>query len=450
MKNIRNRFFLLLAIAALIPGLLLAGDDKGAIHLQSAEKAAKWLKSTALEQPEGIAWPWNPEKPGAIQYNLYAGTPGVILFFLEAYYATGKKHYLDIACKGADHLLTKIPEQSGKEVDYGLYTGVSGIGFVLEEVFRATGDKKYRKGVNQCLDLIGKYAKKVGSGIEWGEGWSDIISGTAGTGLFLLYIAERMKKPGPVKLAAAAGRRLIQLAKPEKGGLKWKSHPERKYSMPNFSHGTAGIAYFLATLYTHTRKKEFLDAALAGAKYLLAIAEQKDDTCLVFHSEPEGVNRFYLGWCHGPPGTARFFYRLYQITGDNAWMALMIKGARGILDSGIPTKQTPGFWNNVGRCCGSAGVAQFFLELHQITRNQTGNQKYLAFAKHMTDDLLKKATAMGEGLKWIHAEHRVKPGLLIAQTGLMQGAAGIGLWLLQLNSFEQGKPLKIVFPDSPF
>jgi hypothetical protein len=68
----------------------------------------------------------------------------------------------------------------------------------------------------------------------------------------------------------------------------------------------------------------------------------------------------------------------------------------------------------------------------------------------MTVHLLKKAIMDEKGLKWIQAEHRVRPDFLVAQTGLMQGAAGIGLWLLKLDSFEKGKRERIFFPDSPF
>ena len=39
----------------------------------------------------------------------------------------------------------------------------------------------------------------------------------------------------------------------------------------------------------------------------------------VFHHEPDGEDLFYLGWCHGPVGTARLFYRLHQATGDRQW-----------------------------------------------------------------------------------------------------------------------------------
>src|SRR5207253_5943577 len=131
-------------------------------------------------------------------------------------------------------------------------------------------------------------------------------------------------------------------------------------------HGTAGNAYFLASLYLETKDRAFLEAALAGASYLKAVAKTQGDVCLVFHHEPEGEDLFYLGWCHGPTGTARLFYRLYQATGDREWLDWVKRSARAILASGIPEKRPPGFWNNVSQCCGSAGVAEFFLDLHRL------------------------------------------------------------------------------------
>jgi lantibiotic modifying enzyme len=114
--------------------------------------------------------------------------------------------------------------------------------------------------------------------------------------------------------------------------------------------------------------------------------------------------------------------------------------------SGIPEKQTPGFWNNVSQCCGSAGVAEFFLNLYRVT----GELEYLEFAKRVATDLLRRAIRDGDGIKWIQAEHRVKPDLLVAQAGYMQGAAGIGMLLLHLDALEPGRAGGIALPDSPF
>lgn len=429
-------------------------------YLTAARQAANWLESLAKGQPTGLVWPDNPEKvahksltalvPGT---SLYSHSPGVILFFLEAYHVTGETHFLHTACRGADFLLTTIPEKTGENTDFGLYTGISGTTFVLEECYRASSKTKYLRGVQKCVELIKTNSKTIGSGKDWTK-YTDIISGSAGTGLTLLYLSKHLNRPDLLTLAKQAGHRLIELAIPDKDGLKWKIFPEYEKIMPNFSHGTAGIAYFLATLYQRTHQKKFLDAALAGARFLLSIATQKNDSCLIFHHDNGGENLFYLGWCHGPPGTARLFYRLYEITGDNFWKKWFKKSANAILRSGLPEKQTEGFWNNVGRCCGSAGVAEFMLDVHRATAGQkmTDTSPYLSFARLMTGDILKKATptANGKGLKWSQAEHRVKPELVQAQTGLMQGAAGIGLWLLKLYAYENGKKETIRFPDTPF
>jgi Lanthionine synthetase C-like protein len=131
------------------------------------------------------------------------------------------------------------------------------------------------------------------------------------------------------------------------------------------------------------------------------------------HNPPEGTDLYYLGWCHGPAGTARLFYQLHRVTGAAEWRTWVERSARGILTSGIPETQTPGFWNNVGQCCGSAGVGEFFLALHRAG----GRQDYLAFARRLTDNLLTRGTRDASGLRWTHAEHRVRPEWLQGRRG---------------------------------
>ena len=214
--------------------------------------------------------------------------------------------------------------------------------------------------------------------------------------------------------------------------------------MPNFSHGTAGVSYFLARLYQATRDQEFLDAALAGAGHLAAIENRDVWVC---HDDRTGRKEiFYLSWCHGPAGTGRLYYLLYQITRDKKWTDKIRKSALAIKQCGIPEKQTDGFWNNQGPCCGSAGIAEYFLDLHKAF----GDKDYLLFSRHVTEDLLRRSSHEGNGIKWVQAEHRSRPDLLQAQTGYMQGAAGIGMWLLRLDAFEKKKPVAIRFPDDPF
>jgi hypothetical protein len=141
--------------------------------------------------------------------------------------------------------------------------------------------------------------------------------------------------------------------------LKWapSALPSATTLYPNFSHGTAGVGYFLTRLYAATREPAFLEAARAGARYLDAVATRAGGGELVFHHEPGGGDLFYLGWCHGPAGTARFYHALGQVTGEHVWEEKIRAGARALLLSGVPEQRTPGFWNNVSQCCGDAAVA---------------------------------------------------------------------------------------------
>jgi lantibiotic modifying enzyme len=411
--------------------------------LDTAQAAATWVRASAVETAHGLAWPADPRTPDSVVTNLYTGTPGVVLFLLELHHATGDAGYLRDAARGADHLMATLDARQGA----GLYTGLAGVGYTLGEVHRATGDAKYRDGMKKVVALIAASAKPADRGVEWSP-VTDVISGTAGTGLFLLHAAGTLGDDEALALARKAGLRLLDAGLPEAGGTKWAMSPQFPRLMPNFSHGTAGIAYFLASLYDATNDRAFLDGALSGAAYLKAIARTEGDVCLIFHNEPaeEGMNLFYLGYCHGPAGTARLWYRLYQVTGDRAWLEWAERSARGILASGIPEHRTPGFWNNVSQCCGSAGVASFFLALHEVT----GKPEYLTFARKVTADVIGRATVDAHGARWVQAEHRVKPEERVAQTGWMQGASGIGAWLVQLDGFERRRVRFVRLPDDPF
>ncbi|MEW6367483.1 MAG: lanthionine synthetase LanC family protein [Acidobacteriota bacterium] len=111
----------------------------------------------------------------------------------------------------------------------------------------------------------------------------------------------------------------------------------------------------------------------------------------------------------------------------------------------IPETPQPGFWN-VSRRCGSAGLGEFFLALYKVT----GKEEYFVFARRMSDHLVQHATRHGKAFVWVQPENRTEPGNAIAQTGYMQGVAGIGLWLLRFDAFEQGKSAGLSLPDSPF
>jgi lantibiotic modifying enzyme len=421
-------------------------DRSPGADIEVALRIERWIRTTRIRTAAGVAWPADPDQTAAVSHDLYSGTPGVILFLLELHAATGDDRFLDEAIRGADDLAANLA--SPGEFDGGLYSGVAGRAFTLAETWRATGVSRYRDAAAHGVTLIRQNAREAGAGIEWSE-TTDIISGSAGILLFLLYAARTLGEDSAaeaVALAGSAGRRLVELGSPADGGLKWAMSPRVAALYPNFSHGTAGVSYALTTLYGVTAEKALLDAALAGAAYLDAVGVAHDGGCRVFHHEPDGRELFYLSWCHGAPGTARLFERLRQVNGDARWADRVACHARGVTHMGAPVGRSAGYWNNISQCCGNAGVGDFFLSLHR----QWPDRGYLDVARGAADDILERATEAGGGLKWIQAEHRVRPELLVAQTGRMQGAAGVGSFFLHLDAWVQGRELRMTMPDSPW
>ncbi len=444
------------AAAALSPGLLRAFGQHPAAErpwLQLAMEAWRWVDAARIDTPDGATWPADPTDPESVGYTLYTHSPGVIQFALELHHATGNEQYLDAAAQGAAHLAARLDDVQ----DAGLYTGLAGIAFVLAETARATGRESDRITAAGATSRLIDRARRVGPGVAWPRGSgsdaiesNDIISGTAGTGLALLQLGRTLRYDNALEAAEGAGRRLLGRAIETDTGLRWDMWPGYAREMPNFSHGTAGIAYFLATLHRATGERDFLEAALAGGHYLTSQATL-DDGYRIFHSRPGGEDLHYLSWCHGPVGTNRLFHQLGEITGDPEWHDWVARGARGVMATGIPERRAPGFWENISQCCGTAGAAEHFLTLHRTT----GKAEYRAFADRLNADLVHRATTVdrpgGSGRKWTQAEHRVQPELLVAQTGHMQGAAGVGKYFLHMDAMEErGEGPRVVLPDDPW
>ncbi len=399
-------------------------------YLDLALRAARWIEASRQETEHGVRYPADPLKPESVGLDFYNGMPGVVAFYAALHRASEDPTWFAAAEAGGRYLLHAVATE-GDKLDGGLYTGLAGISYSLNCLNRGKPNTKWGDEARRLIDPVGVRALTTDS-------W-DIISGLAGTGLFLL-------SAGSLDLATKAGHRLIAAGEPAEGGTMWFPAGSVRRNYPNFSHGTAGVAYFLASLYRATKEPAFLDAALKGAAYLEAVATTRDGTTRIFHQSGGGEDRYYLSWCHGPVGTARLFYRLSQITGEPRWSAWIDSLTRGVFDSGVPEQRTTGYWNNVGQCCGNVGIGQYGIDLARY-RQPNANP---AFQRRIVDDTLRRATSEGAGIRWAQAENRTQPENVVAQTGFMQGAAGIGTFLLQLDALEQGTRWALPFPDTPF
>ena len=416
-------------------------------YLDAALRAEHWLRSVAIDTAAGRTWPVAPGdvRRGGPDPFLYGGAPGVVLFYLELHAFTGEPRFLDEAVRGALEIAATMPAAAAVR-ETGLYVGLAGQVVVLDRVHAASGRDELRRAAVRGAELT---AARLGGASPRPNEVTDIVSGTAGAGLALLAMTHLI---GDRAVAAArrAGDRLIAAALPvAEGQRRWLMTPTATRELPNFSHGTAGVSYFLATLAQQGGERAHLDAALDGARYLRSLMVPAGGGRLIRHNSGEqGATLFYLSWCHGPPGTARLWERLHRLDGDAAWRRLEDAGAQGIVAEGVPERRTAGFWENVSQCCGNAGVAEYFLERHR----HRGDAADLAHARRHADDLLRRSTVDGDRQRWVQAENRVSPQDLVAQTGWMQGAAGVGAMLLHLDAAVERKAVRraTVLPDSPW
>ena len=437
-----RRTFIILRLMAgiLLPALSFAQTSD---PLKAALGAERWLTGLRRTDATGLYWP-DVRDSSASTTELYSGNSGILLFYLELAAATHEKKYLDIAGRAADHLAAAVSLTCDVN-SAGLYTGQAGSIYALHQADLHIGKKAYRDAVAKLLEGMVSFVKDHANDPEAAN---DIVYGWAGIGLTFLYAEKEHLRPDAGQIAQSIGRILLGRQVHVAGGVRWPmfmADTARGFYMPNFSHGTAGVAYFMARLYEDHATQEYLDAAIQAGEYLQGITSPNG---MIRHAEPDpaAMDRYYVSWCHGPVGTARLYHELWKITDAEKWKTAMLDAARADMVCRIPEKHTPGFWNNVSFCCGNAGIAVFYLDMYKMK----GDKTYLAFADKVLDDLVNKADVHDDAWQWIQAENRRQPEFLQAQTGLMQGAAGIGLAFLRADALRKGRLPLVRLPDDPF
>ncbi len=340
---------------------------------------------------------------------------------------------------------------SGPGLNLAFYGGLSGVAFVLNEAGKATKNGKYRDAARAATDYIVQAAKPAGAGLAWSG--APGIAADGSIVLYLLYAAQEFQNVQYRDVAERAGDRILELGVNErKGGFSWRGFPAfpglpKDAYFPNFEGGTAGVAYVLARLYSESNKNKYLFAARKGALHLQSIATLQGNAALIPYRLPDLPDLYYLGFCHGPAGTARTFFELHRITREPEYQVWTERLAQGVVQSGIPENLTPGYWNVVCQCCGSAAVIDLFVGLWA----STGRPDYLAFAQRVARQLVSRESNLdGKGNRWYQAWTRVKPWDVSAETGYSIGASGVGAALLHVHLAEQGKYNAILLPDNPF
>jgi hypothetical protein len=264
--------------------------------------------------------------------DVIAGSAGIVTALLDAWRVTGEERFRAAAVAGAEGLLASAvreadgwswPARIGDERVYtGFSHGVAGIGATLARTFVATGEARFLEGAREAARWLERPAVRVtdATGTAWRhhttskdgepprEGW---CHGPAGTCRLHLLLHSLTGEAGYLEAAEAGARWLLAHTDPSKdrGGSGFWS--------PSLCCGAAGVGAFLVDLARYTGKVEYLARAEGVVGFLDRVADRpaKGRACWSLSGRPEGKGgETYHGTCLmiGQGGYVTFLARLAQ------------------------------------------------------------------------------------------------------------------------------------------
>ncbi|MFD3308933.1 lanthionine synthetase LanC family protein [Streptomyces sp. NPDC058694] len=415
----------------------MAASEGTVVAVDEVEKLAvdglRWLTAAARETAGGgLAWATRPSDD-ELDPMLYSGTAGIVPVLLEAWRHFGDDSYADTALRAARSLADSVDSID----DDSLYFGRTGIAVVLRALHDELGDTAAGAAADRALEVV----RSRFDGTRWGELF-ELMGGNAGIGLGALVA-------GDAELAVLAMDPYLRTAEQTPTGVQWAQLPHTESRLHHISHGTLGIVLALARVGRATGRADLVDLALSGATNIVARDEAGPEGFLVVHStpqyRPDAIDPISYGWCHGPAGDAQVFRLLRDITADPLWPALADRCWHTVTHSGLPERLRPGFWDNNGRCCGTAGVLA--LACDRIAEQQDPYD----FAHVLVADLAARAIRDTDGARWSNFEYRATPSDLEPRTGWAMGNAGIVRELLRFIRLSRGGDPRYAFawPDQP-
>lgn len=388
----------------------------------AARRAFGWIGSVAVDVDGGLGW----LEGGVLSDDLYSGTAGVLLGCAEAIAAgLGAAQVSAGARARLLHLAHHGPGVATMPDD-GLFGGWAGLAVALRAWSRVAGDAAAASAAGQVTSQIAGRILRAPAGQPR---YTDVISGDAG--ILLALIAD--DSDAAVRAAHVLAGRLVEAAEPGPGGLHWRMTADWEFLMPGFSHGTAGVAYALAAAGRTLNRRDLVDVATRGAGALLALGHHPSGWAVPHAIPPRpGGPAVSYGWCHGPAGTVRLFLLLNEIDPQPRWQHAIGACLQALRDSRLPIRLYPGYWDNLARCCGTAGVGQLLLDRYQAT----GDTALLNWAGTLAADVAARAASTPHGVTWSNTEYTRTPPELSPEPGFMQGAAGIAGWLARFHALH--------------
>jgi lantibiotic modifying enzyme len=321
---------------------------------------------------------------------VYDGDAGVALLYAGLYRATRDKRWIEPTRALLDAAMVALPANGG------LYTGRSGIGEACLEAYAATKDKRFLEHARVCAKGLGKY------------GVTDIISGAAGDGIFLLNLHKVTGDEAHLEAARDAGEYLRANASRKDGMASWGIAPGKNNAVYlGFSHGAAGTGYFLLHLSRRTKDARYKKLADEAARFVL---KHEGASGYWGRTVPKSRKTQRLQWCHGAPGIGLFFLDLHRFAPHEDYKQALLRCVDVTRRHGRSARRSG------CQCHGVAGNAELLIEARGVLKDQA----LLGVARDSGSALVE----LGDGALRVRMKGY--------SASYMTGLAGIGHYFLRL------------------
>lgn len=364
-------------------------------------------------------------------HSLASGLAGVSLFFAYLPPELTSDRTRDLAANMIERA-ARSPSLAAS--GSGLLEGATGVLWALDHLTRAFREPAE---TDPLLPFDQTILRIVDRGFV--EQPYDLITGLTGVGVYAL---DRYPLGLAESCLVAVIERLRDLAVPVQDGIAWATRGNSSLPLESnrqlydlgVAHGMAGVIGFLSLAYSTGIRRDMIAELLNGAVSCLLAQERAHELgprfpYTVSFSVVDDLRPLRIAWCYGDAGIAAALYLAGSNLGVASWKVKALELAR---NAATLNRDSCGV-DDTGICHGSVGLAHIFNRLGQAS----GDNELLQAARdwyQITLEMWRPREGVAGFPAWAPAEPGSKNW--IAEPGLLEGAAGVGLALSAAISWE--------------
>ncbi|MDK8192992.1 lanthionine synthetase LanC family protein [Paenibacillus sp. UMB7766-LJ446] len=316
--------------------------------LHQAQRIADWLYRSLDFENRHELYPENSISRMFHPANFNFGWTGMVYSFNQLGQITQRIEYHQHAREVMEWIMAHHP-YIPDETPTGLYFGYGAVPWRLAETAETLNDS-----------LLLNVAENLALELTQNEPTQTNIShGAAGLGLMLLELHRIGGRTELLERAEALAAYILTQEERHEDGLsmwKVKEQPSKKdgghYSL-GFSHGIAGIGYFLLAMADRTHKEAYVSAVKRIVYTLDYTSHTGKNGLKTWPASPAKPDALWVHWCNGSAGIGRFLLAAADVLEDPVSAKLGKEAADAVAQTTI--------FASFGQCHGLAGNGDFLL-----------------------------------------------------------------------------------------